>query len=86
VTVRVAVGLTPLTATRDEAVPAAVAAVEDAGRLGARNRREYPVPGTGYAPMQRGDCPRQAGTVPTRESTGPGPVSGTWPRFRAVPV
>jgi predicted amidohydrolase len=35
VTVRVAVGQTPLTATLDEAVPAAVAAVEEAGRLGA---------------------------------------------------
>jgi predicted amidohydrolase len=36
VTVRVAVGQTPLTATLDEAVPAAVAAVEEAGRLGAQ--------------------------------------------------
>ncbi len=35
-TVRVAVGQTPLTATLEEAVPAAVAAVEEAGRLGAR--------------------------------------------------
>ena len=35
-TVRVAVGQTPLTATLDEAVPAAVAAVEEAGRLGAQ--------------------------------------------------
>jgi len=35
VTVRVAVGQVPLTATLDEAVPAAVAAVEAAGRLGA---------------------------------------------------
>ena len=35
-TVRVAVASTPLTATLDEAVPAAVAAVEVAGRLGAR--------------------------------------------------
>jgi predicted amidohydrolase len=34
-TVRVAVASTPLTATLDEAVPAAVAAVEEAGRLGA---------------------------------------------------
>ncbi|HEX5558455.1 MAG TPA: carbon-nitrogen hydrolase family protein [Gaiellales bacterium] len=34
-TVRIAVGQTPLTATLDEAVPAAVAAVEEAGRLGA---------------------------------------------------
>jgi len=35
VTVRVAVGQVPLTATLDEAVPAAVAAVEASGRLGA---------------------------------------------------
>jgi predicted amidohydrolase len=35
VTVRIAVGQTPLTATLEEAVPAAVAAVEEAGRLGA---------------------------------------------------
>jgi predicted amidohydrolase len=35
VIVRIAVGQTPLTATLDEAVPAAVAAVEEAGRLGA---------------------------------------------------
>jgi predicted amidohydrolase len=35
VTVRVAVGQTPLTVTLEEAVPAAVAAVEEAGRLGA---------------------------------------------------
>lgn len=34
-TIRVAVASTPLTATLDEAVPAAVAAVEEAGRLGA---------------------------------------------------
>jgi predicted amidohydrolase len=34
--IRIAVASTPLTATLDEAVPAAVAAVEDAGRLGAR--------------------------------------------------
>jgi predicted amidohydrolase len=33
---RVAVGQTPLTATLDEAVPAAIAAVEEAGRLGAQ--------------------------------------------------
>src|SRR5207244_1504708 len=36
VTVRVAVGQTPLTATLDEAVPTAVAAVEGAGRLEAQ--------------------------------------------------
>jgi predicted amidohydrolase len=35
-TVRIAVASTPLTATLEEAVPAAVAAVEEAGRLGAR--------------------------------------------------
>lgn len=35
-TVRIAVAATPLTATLDEAVPAAVAAVHEAGRLGAR--------------------------------------------------
>jgi predicted amidohydrolase len=35
-TVRLAVASTPLTATLDEAVPAAIAAVEEAGRLGAR--------------------------------------------------
>jgi predicted amidohydrolase len=34
-TVRIAVASTPLTASLDEAVPAAVAAVEEAGRLGA---------------------------------------------------
>ena len=34
-TVRIAVASTPLTATLEEAVPAAVAAVEEAGRLGA---------------------------------------------------
>jgi predicted amidohydrolase len=36
VTVRIAAGQTPLTATLDEAVPAAVAAVEEAGRHGAQ--------------------------------------------------
>jgi predicted amidohydrolase len=35
-TVRIAVASTPLTATLEEAVPAAVAVVEEAGRLGAR--------------------------------------------------
>jgi len=35
-TIRIAVASTPLTATLDEAIPAAVAAVEEAGRLGAR--------------------------------------------------
>jgi predicted amidohydrolase len=35
-TIRIACAATPLTATLDEAVPAAVAAVEEAGRLGAR--------------------------------------------------
>ncbi|HEY2868832.1 MAG TPA: carbon-nitrogen hydrolase family protein [Gaiellales bacterium] len=35
-TVRIAVGQTPLTATLDEAVPAAVAAIEEARRMGAR--------------------------------------------------
>jgi predicted amidohydrolase len=35
-TLRIAVAATPLTATIEEAVPAAVAAVEEAGRLGAR--------------------------------------------------
>jgi len=35
-TIRIAVASTPLTATLDEAVPAAVAAVEEAGRSGAR--------------------------------------------------
>jgi predicted amidohydrolase len=35
-TIRIAVASTPLTATLDEAVPAAVGAVEEAGRLGAR--------------------------------------------------
>ena len=35
-TIRIAVASTPLTATLDDAVPAAVAAVEEAGRLGAR--------------------------------------------------
>lgn len=35
-TIRIAVASTPLTATLDAAVPAAVAAVEEAGRLGAR--------------------------------------------------
>ena len=35
-TIRIAVASTPLTATLDEAVPAAIAAVEEAGRLGAR--------------------------------------------------
>jgi predicted amidohydrolase len=34
-TVRIAVASTPLTATLDEAVPAAIAAIEEAGRLGA---------------------------------------------------
>ena len=33
--IRIAVASTPLTATLDEAVPAAVAAIEAAGRLGA---------------------------------------------------
>jgi len=36
VSVRIAVASTPLTATLDEAVPAAVAAIEEAGGLGAR--------------------------------------------------
>jgi predicted amidohydrolase len=35
-TVRIGVAATPLTATLEEAVPAAIAAVEEAGRLGAR--------------------------------------------------
>ena len=35
-TIRIAVASTPLTTTLEEAVPAAVAAVEEAGRLGAR--------------------------------------------------
>jgi predicted amidohydrolase len=35
-TIRIAVASTPLTATLEEAVPAAVVAVEEAGRLGAR--------------------------------------------------
>jgi predicted amidohydrolase len=35
-TIRIAVASTPLTATLEEAVPAAVAAVEEAGRLGAQ--------------------------------------------------
>jgi predicted amidohydrolase len=35
-TIRVGVASTPLTATLEEAVPAAVAAIEEAGRLGAR--------------------------------------------------
>jgi len=35
-TIRIAVASTPLTATLDDAVPAAVAAVHEAGRLGAR--------------------------------------------------
>lgn len=35
-TVRIAVASTPLTATLEEAVPAAVAAIEEAGRLGAK--------------------------------------------------
>jgi predicted amidohydrolase len=35
-TIRIAVASTPLTATLEDAVPAAVAAVEEAGRLGAR--------------------------------------------------
>jgi predicted amidohydrolase len=34
--IRIAVASTPLTATLDEAVPAAIAAVEEAGRLGAK--------------------------------------------------
>lgn len=35
-TIRIAVASTPLTSTLDDAVPAAVAAIEEAGRLGAR--------------------------------------------------
>jgi predicted amidohydrolase len=35
-TIRIAVASTPLTATLDEAIPAAIAAIEEAGRLGAR--------------------------------------------------
>ena len=35
-TIRIAVASTPLTATLDEAVPAAMAAIEEAGRLEAR--------------------------------------------------
>jgi predicted amidohydrolase len=35
-TIRIAVASTPLTATLEDAVPAAVAAIEEAGRLGAR--------------------------------------------------
>lgn len=35
-TIRIAVASTPLTATLDEAVPAAIAAIEEAGQLGAR--------------------------------------------------
>ena len=55
-TVRIAVASTPLTATLEEAVPAAVAAVEEAGRLGARI---VCLPETGL-PGHRG----QARTVP----------------------
>jgi hypothetical protein len=36
VTVRIAVAATPLAATLDEAVPAAIGAIEEAGRLGAQ--------------------------------------------------
>ena len=35
-TIRIAVASTPLTSTLDDAVPAAIAAIEEAGRLGAR--------------------------------------------------
>src|SRR6187551_883680 len=35
-TIRIAVASTPLTSTLDAAVPAAMAAIEEAGRLGAR--------------------------------------------------
>ena len=46
-TIRIAVASTPLTATIEEAVPAAGAAVEEAGRLGARIVRlpETAIPG-----------------------------------------
>ena len=55
-TIRIAVASTPLTTTLDEAVPAAVAAVEEAGRLGARI---VCLPETGLPGhrMQRGPVP-----------------------------
>ena len=58
--VRIAVASTPLTATLDEAVPAAVAAVAEAGRLGARI---VCLPETGAARTPRPGS-RRAGRVP----------------------
>lgn len=61
-TVRIAVASTPLTATLEEAVPAAVAAVEEAGRLGARVvcLPETGLPGHRGQPRTVPDVPRGA--------------------------
>jgi len=61
-TIRIAVASTPLTATLDEAVPAAVAAVEEAGRLGARVvcLPETTLPGHRDQPRTVPDLPAEA--------------------------
>jgi predicted amidohydrolase len=61
-TVRIAVASTPLTATLEAAVPAAVAAVEEAGRLGARVvcLPETGLPGHRGQPRTVPDVPRGA--------------------------
>ena len=66
-TIRIAVASTPLTATLEEAVPAAVAAVEEAGRLGAAI---VCLPETGTARTPR-PGPARAGRVDRTRSTMP---------------
>jgi predicted amidohydrolase len=60
--IRIAVASTPLTATLEEAVPAAVAAVEEAGRLGAAIvcLPETGLPGHRMQPRGVGDVPGEA--------------------------
>lgn len=61
-TIRIAVASTPLTATLERAVPAAVAAVEEAGRLGARIvcLPETGLPGHRDQPRPVPDVPKDA--------------------------
>ena len=61
--VRIAVASTPLTATLDEAVPAAVAAVEEAGRLGARIVCLPETGAAGAPPAGRDACPTSRRTT-----------------------
>lgn len=66
-TIRIAVASTPLTATLEEAVPAAIAAVEEAARLGARI---VCLPETGLPGHRVTTCRDRA--------VGPSGVHGRW--------